>query len=69
MLKPFETSTHAKRTYRELKLLTHLNHPAAEVCIEFNSLSHHILVLINYRLFNCMMCSHQINLFKRSKIC
>ena len=34
MLKPFESPTHAKRTYRELKLLTYLNHPDAAVCIK-----------------------------------
>jgi hypothetical protein len=32
MLHPFQTSKHAKRTYRELKLLIDLNHPDAQVC-------------------------------------
>jgi serine/threonine protein kinase len=32
MLQPFLSPTHAKRTYRELKLLIHLNHPDAQVC-------------------------------------
>jgi serine/threonine protein kinase len=32
MLHPFQTTTHAKRTYRELKLLMYLNHPDAQVC-------------------------------------
>ena len=32
MLRPFQTPTHAKRTYRELKLLIDLNHPEAQVC-------------------------------------
>jgi serine/threonine protein kinase len=32
MLHPFQTPIHAKRTYRELKLLTYLNHPDAQVC-------------------------------------
>ncbi|CAF1215653.1 unnamed protein product [Adineta steineri] len=31
MLKPFQTPEHAKRTYRELKLLMHLNHIDAQV--------------------------------------
>jgi p38 MAP kinase len=33
MLKPFQSDTHAKRTYRELKLLVHLNHPDAQ-CVQ-----------------------------------
>jgi serine/threonine protein kinase len=32
MLQPFLSRTYAKRTYRELKLLMHLNHPDAQVC-------------------------------------
>jgi serine/threonine protein kinase len=32
MLQPFLSPTHAKRTYRELKLLMYLNHPDAQVC-------------------------------------
>jgi len=32
MLRPFQTPTHSKRTYRELKLLMYLNHPDAQVC-------------------------------------
>lgn len=31
MLRPFQSETHAKRTYRELKLLMHLNHRDAQV--------------------------------------
>jgi hypothetical protein len=31
MLRPFQTETDAKRTYRELKLLIDLNHPDAQV--------------------------------------
>jgi hypothetical protein len=34
MLSPFQTPTHAQRTYRELKLLMYLNHPDAQVCIK-----------------------------------
>lgn len=36
MLRPFQTETHAKRTYRELKLLMHLNHRDAQVVQLFN---------------------------------
>lgn len=36
MLRPFQTETHAKRTYRELKLLMHLNHQDAQVVQLFN---------------------------------
>ncbi len=32
MLQLFRSPTHAKRTYRELKLLMYLNHPDAQVC-------------------------------------
>ncbi|CAF2703429.1 unnamed protein product [Rotaria sp. Silwood2] len=31
LLHPFQTDTHAKRTYRELELLMYLNHPDAQV--------------------------------------
>ncbi|CAF0898103.1 unnamed protein product [Adineta ricciae] len=36
MLRPFQSETHAKRTYRELKLLTHLNHNDAQVVQLYN---------------------------------
>ena len=39
MFKPFEDSAYARRTYRELALLTCLNHPSAGVCIQFYSSS------------------------------
>ncbi len=36
MLRPFQSETHAKRTYRELKLLMHLNHRDAQVVQLYN---------------------------------
>ncbi|CAF1215742.1 unnamed protein product [Adineta steineri] len=36
MLKPFQTPEHAKRTYRELKLLMHLNHIDAQIVQIYN---------------------------------
>ncbi|CAF1654000.1 unnamed protein product, partial [Didymodactylos carnosus] len=39
MLKPFQSDIHAKRTYRELKLLIHLNHEDASVVQLFNVFS------------------------------
>ncbi|CAF1463316.1 unnamed protein product, partial [Rotaria sordida] len=36
ILRPFQTSTHAKRTYRELKLLIRLNHQDADVVQLYN---------------------------------
>jgi p38 MAP kinase len=36
MLRPFQSETHAKRTYRELKLLMHLNHQDAQVVQLYN---------------------------------
>ena len=33
MVRGFDTDLHAQRTYRELKLLTHLNHPDAHVSL------------------------------------
>ncbi|CAF0754942.1 unnamed protein product [Rotaria sordida] len=36
ILRPFETDIHAKRTYRELKLLMYLNHPDAQVVQLYN---------------------------------
>ena len=52
MHNPFETVTHAKRTYRELRLLMYLNHSDAHVCTN-ESL---FLILIKYfqvvQLFN-----------------
>lgn len=36
MLRPFQSETHAKRTYRELKLLMHLNHEDAQVVQLYN---------------------------------
>ncbi|CAF4774541.1 unnamed protein product, partial [Rotaria socialis] len=37
MLRPFQSETHAKRTYRELKLLMHLNHRDAQVVQLYNA--------------------------------
>jgi p38 MAP kinase len=36
MLRPFQSETHAKRTYRELELLMHLNHQDAQVVQLYN---------------------------------
>ncbi|CAF3726201.1 unnamed protein product [Rotaria sordida] len=36
LLRPFQTHIHAKRTYRELKLLMYLNHPDAQVIQLYN---------------------------------
>ncbi|CAF2824148.1 unnamed protein product [Rotaria sp. Silwood2] len=36
LLHPFQTDTHAKRTYRELELLMYLNHPDAQVVQLYN---------------------------------
>ncbi|CAM4896127.1 unnamed protein product [Rotaria socialis] len=36
LLQPFQTHIHAKRTYRELKLLIHLNHPDSQVIQLYN---------------------------------
>ncbi|CAF4398360.1 unnamed protein product, partial [Adineta steineri] len=36
MLRPFQSETHAKRTYRELKLLMHLNHSDAQIVQLYN---------------------------------
>jgi len=36
MLRPFQSETHAKRTYRELELLVHLNHEDAQVVQLYN---------------------------------
>lgn len=36
MLRPFQTEVHAKRTYRELKLLMHLNHEEAQIVQLYN---------------------------------
>ncbi|CAF4002793.1 unnamed protein product [Rotaria sp. Silwood2] len=36
LLRPFQTHIHAKRTYRELKLLMYLNHPDAQVVQLYN---------------------------------
>ncbi|CAF3858956.1 unnamed protein product, partial [Adineta steineri] len=36
MLRPFQSETHAKRTYRELKLLMHLNHTDAQIVQLYN---------------------------------
>jgi len=51
MLHPFQTATHAKRTYRELKLLTYLNHPDAQVCTKhflafFETLSFYFMLKV-----------------------
>lgn len=46
MLKPFASPTHAKRTYRELKLLTDLNHESAEVRIQLYLLSNFYIKII-----------------------
>ena len=37
MLRPFQSETHAKRTYRELELLIHLNHEDAQVVQLYNA--------------------------------
>ncbi|CAF4337044.1 unnamed protein product [Rotaria magnacalcarata] len=36
LLQPFQTHIHAKRTYRELKVLIHLNHPDSQVVQLYN---------------------------------
>ncbi|CAF4024856.1 unnamed protein product [Adineta steineri] len=39
MFSPFQSGEHAKRTYRELKLLMHLNHPDAQIVQIYNVFS------------------------------
>lgn len=62
--RPFLTKTHAKRTYRELKLLTALNHHDAQVYVpRVKGLDTNV----NYfhsRWCSCMTYSHQQTEFK-----
>jgi len=59
MLRPFQTPTHSKRTYRELKLLMYLNHPDAQVCTNHSLVffKHH-LYFSCWRLYNYWMYLH-----------
>lgn len=50
MLQPFRTPIHAKRTYRELQLLIHLNHPDAQVCRNYLFIYFHFFLFEYFTL-------------------
>jgi len=56
MLRPFQSETHAKRTYRELKLLMHLNHSDAQVRynIKLNLLINSFDYIIGCTIIQCI---------------
>ncbi len=45
IMKPFSTPVLAKRTYRELKLLKHIQHENVRICALFSNLSETVLLV------------------------
>lgn len=54
MVRAFDTELHAQRTYRELKLLTHLNHPDAQVCLICRCFEDVIFNIIGCTIVQCV---------------
>jgi serine/threonine protein kinase len=68
MLHPLQTATNAKRTYRELQLLMHFNHPDAQVCtkhslIFFQTLSLYFMLKV-VQLLNVFTPERNLNDFQ-----
>ena len=66
MKDPFKTNLHAQRTYRELKLLMHLNHPDAQVTTAFFYPSYiNFLISQIVRLYNVFTPDENLNQFQQ----
>lgn len=56
MLHPFQTPSHAKRTYRELKLLQHLTHRDAQVCTNHSFVFSNIASIFHVKGYSVIEC-------------